>query len=177
MRRRLVGPQAISANAMAQEVGVPQKSLSQRLRATRNVEGMAPSWNPKKKWTGAEKLRIVIEARGLCETDLGAILRPRRPSSAAFRTSSASYAGRMGHWRRRRPSWCKKGPGDLGGRGRRHAPETRVMICALIDAAVLAGARRAPACRVVGLSGRTVERWRAGADMDARHGPHHVPMP
>ena len=49
------------------------------------------------------------------------------------------------------------------------------MIGALIDDAVLAGARRGPACRVVGLSVRTVERWRAGADMDARHGPHRVP--
>ncbi len=49
------------------------------------------------------------------------------------------------------------------------------MIRALIDAAVLAGARRGPACRVVGLSVRTVERWRTGAAMDARHGPHRVP--
>jgi putative transposase len=49
------------------------------------------------------------------------------------------------------------------------------MIRALIDDAVAAGARRSPACRVVGLSVRTVERWRAGADVDARHGPHHVP--
>jgi hypothetical protein len=29
----------------------------------------------KKRWTGAEKLRVVIEARGLSETDLGALLR------------------------------------------------------------------------------------------------------
>ena len=29
----------------------------------------------KKRWTGAEKLRVVIEARGLSETDLGTLLR------------------------------------------------------------------------------------------------------
>lgn len=49
------------------------------------------------------------------------------------------------------------------------------MIHALIEAAVLAGARRGPACRLLGLSARTIERWRAGSDADARHGPHHVP--
>lgn len=49
------------------------------------------------------------------------------------------------------------------------------MIRALIEAAVLAGARRGPACRLVGLSVRTVERWRVGPDADARHGPHHRP--
>lgn len=49
------------------------------------------------------------------------------------------------------------------------------MIQALIETAVLAGARRGPACRLVGLSVRTVERWRTGLDADARHGPHHRP--
>lgn len=49
------------------------------------------------------------------------------------------------------------------------------MILALIEAAVLAGARRGPACRLVGLSVRTVERWRTGPDADERHGPHHRP--
>ncbi len=75
MLRRLVGPQAISANALAQEVGVPQASLSRWLRAAGTIEGMTPSSNPKKKWTGAEKLRVVSAARDLSETDLGALLR------------------------------------------------------------------------------------------------------
>ena len=75
MLRRLIGPQAISANALAQKVGVAQNSLSRWLRESRNVGGMAPSSNPKRKWTGAEKLRVVSEARGLSETDLGALLR------------------------------------------------------------------------------------------------------
>lgn len=43
------------------------------LRESRNVEGMASS--KKQKWTGAEKLRVVIAARGLSETELGALLR------------------------------------------------------------------------------------------------------
>jgi len=48
----------------------------------------------------------------------------------------------------------------------------------LIEDAVTAGARRAPACQLVGLSVRTMERWRAdpeGTTADARHGPHHAP--
>jgi putative transposase len=47
------------------------------------------------------------------------------------------------------------------------------MIRALIEAAVVAGARRGPACRLVGLSVRTVERWRVEVEaIDGRHGPH-----
>jgi putative transposase len=52
------------------------------------------------------------------------------------------------------------------------------MIRVLIEEAVVAGARRAPACQLVGLSARSVERWRAGPDdtaEDARHGPRHAP--
>lgn len=48
----------------------------------------------------------------------------------------------------------------------------------LIEEAVTAGARRAEACQLLGLSVRTVERWRegpAGRPADARHGPHHAP--
>jgi len=46
---------------------------------------------------------------------------------------------------------------------------------ALIAEAVTAGARRAPACGVLGLSVRTVERWSAQPAADARHGPRPVP--
>jgi transposase-like protein len=73
MLRRLMGPSAMSANALAHEVGVGQPLLSRWLRESRNVEGMGAS--KKKKWTGAEKLRVVTEARGLNENELGALLR------------------------------------------------------------------------------------------------------
>lgn len=49
------------------------------------------------------------------------------------------------------------------------------MIGALIEDAVASGARRAAACRAVGLSARTVERWRGAHPDDARDGPHHAP--
>jgi putative transposase len=50
------------------------------------------------------------------------------------------------------------------------------MILALLAEAQAAGARLLPACRVVGLSLRTVERWRRVPDgEDARRGPHQQP--
>ena len=56
------------------------------------------------------------------------------------------------------------------------------MTRALIEEAVTAGARRAPACHLLGLSVRTVERWRLGtaveasqAPQDLRPGPRHAP--
>jgi transposase InsO family protein len=49
------------------------------------------------------------------------------------------------------------------------------MICGWIDAAVAARARRAPACQVLGLSVRTVERWRGAHPEDARDGPRRAP--
>lgn len=75
MLRRLIGPSAMSANALAKEVGVNQVLLSRWLRESRTVEDMASSKKTKKKWTGAEKLRVVIAARGLSETELGILLR------------------------------------------------------------------------------------------------------
>jgi putative transposase len=50
------------------------------------------------------------------------------------------------------------------------------MILALISEAQAAGARLEPACRLVGLSARTIERWREYPDAeDGRHGPQHRP--
>ena len=76
MVARLVGPRAMSANALSQEVGVSQVALSRWLRETRSVGCMTQSSGKKKKsWTGAEKLRVLTEAAGLSESDLGALLR------------------------------------------------------------------------------------------------------
>jgi hypothetical protein len=74
MLRRLIGPDAVSANALAREVGVGQTMLSRWLRESRSVEPMSSS-KKKNRWTGAEKLRVLLEARGLSETALGALLR------------------------------------------------------------------------------------------------------
>lgn len=49
------------------------------------------------------------------------------------------------------------------------------MIIADIETAVVAGARRGAACTVVGLSARTLERWRGTHPTDERHGCKHAP--
>ena len=49
------------------------------------------------------------------------------------------------------------------------------MIVTVIEDAVTAGARRHAACAQLGLSRRTVERWRGAHPEDDRHGPDHVP--
>jgi hypothetical protein len=73
MLHRMLGPSRMSANALAQEVGVAQTVLSRWRRESPTVEGMSSS--KKKKWTGAERLRVIIEAQGLTESELGALLR------------------------------------------------------------------------------------------------------
>jgi hypothetical protein len=55
----------------------------------------------------------------------------------------------------------KKAQASLSGRGRMISLPDREHIVALIDEAVESGARRRPAAHLLGLSVRTVERWRA----------------
>ena len=45
----------------------------------------------------------------------------------------------------------------------------------LIAEAVAAGARQHHACQLVGVSARTLERWRAEPADDARRGPRRAP--
>ena len=59
----------------------------------------------------------------------------------------------------------------MGGRGRQHAGEERSVTLELIAEAEAAGARTEVACEALGLSVRTVERWRGGASEDLREGP------
>jgi transposase len=70
--QRLIGPRAFSANRLAAEVGVPQVTLSGWLASARSVPTMT---TPQMQWTGAQKLRVVLAAHGLSETELGALLR------------------------------------------------------------------------------------------------------
>jgi transposase InsO family protein len=62
----------------------------------------------------------------------------------------------------------------VGGRGRRHGREERRLICELVDEAVAAGARLAPACDLLGIDLRSLQRWRHNLD-DGRRGPNHDP--
>ncbi len=97
--QRLVGPRAISAYRLSAEVGVSQMTLSRWLAAARTVPDMA---TPGKKWTGAQKLRVVLAAHGLSETDLGALLR-REGLHAGWPFGRGARARRLD---RMQDPWC-----------------------------------------------------------------------
>lgn len=73
--QRLIGPRAVSANRLAETAGVSQEPLSRWLRQARSVNGMPSPKKRTPRWTGAEKLRVVLAAEGLEDEALGALLR------------------------------------------------------------------------------------------------------
>ena len=85
MVERMTGPRRMSANALAQEVGINQPTLSRWLRDAATVgdvskkkakakrsqpEGRRPS-----EWSAEEKVRVVMAAAAIAETELGPFLR------------------------------------------------------------------------------------------------------
>ena len=84
MVSKMVGLRAVSASALAAEVGINQPTLSRWLREARIVPDMAKkSRRPKDRvrpqrpqdWSPEEKLRVVVESLGLTDEELGAFLR------------------------------------------------------------------------------------------------------
>jgi len=76
MVERMVGPRAVSASALSREVGVAQPVLSRWLLKASIVDGMSASRKTTtKRWTGAEKWRVVLAASQCSQSDLGALLR------------------------------------------------------------------------------------------------------
>jgi transposase len=88
MVERMSGPSAISANALAREVGIQQATLSRWLRKAGTVAWMAkkqPKASSRSTAVGAvrrpsdrsmeEKIRIVMEASAVSEAELGSFMR------------------------------------------------------------------------------------------------------
>ena len=85
MVQRMSGPGGESATALSRKVGVPQATLSRWLREAGRVGGMnekreesPPGARVSKRpedWTSEEKLKVVAEAVGLDDTELGVLLR------------------------------------------------------------------------------------------------------
>lgn len=76
--RRLSGPKAMTATALAQEVGIAQPTLSRWLtEATLRSMTVDEPKSPKssKDWTPVEKFRALAQAEGLDGEALGAFLR------------------------------------------------------------------------------------------------------
>lgn len=82
MVQRMTGPYARSAKSLARETGVAQATLSRWLIQARKIGAMpkkdreVPESDVRRKERSAEeKMRLVVEARGLSEDELGAFLR------------------------------------------------------------------------------------------------------
>lgn len=78
MVRRMIGPPKASANALARETSVSQATLcrwaQEARKAGKGVEAKSPLGEPRK-WTVAEKVRVLALAEGLEGEALGALLR------------------------------------------------------------------------------------------------------
>lgn len=85
MVQRMSGPGGESATALSGKVGVPQATLSRWLREAGMVGGMnekreesppgASEARRPEDWTAEEKLKVVAEAMGLDDAELGILLR------------------------------------------------------------------------------------------------------
>lgn len=92
MVRRMTGPDGLSANALAEDIGISQPTLSRWLRdsTSAKVSLMANSKTRKHKrprdWTPGEKIAVVAEAEGLAAEELGAFLRRKGLHQAQLET-------------------------------------------------------------------------------------------
>jgi transposase len=101
MVQRMMGPRARSANALSEEVGVHQPTLSRWLREARGSLGAMSKDPPKasppissspaskqrraEDWSAEERLRVVVEAGRLSDSELGAFLRREGLHEATLR--------------------------------------------------------------------------------------------
>lgn len=93
MVQRMVGPAAISASRLAQEVGIGQPTLSKwrrdaegRIRRVK-FDSPPPSPRPPRRpedWSSEDRLRAVLEASRLSDEELGAFLRHEGISEAVL---------------------------------------------------------------------------------------------
>ena len=81
MVRRMTGPDALSATALARETGIAQPTLSRWLRTAGTVAPMSDSHDraPRRPqdWNADEIMAVITEAVGLSDEDLGVFLRRR----------------------------------------------------------------------------------------------------
>jgi transposase-like protein len=157
MTKRMTGPNAMSANALSQEVGIPQSTLSRWLRVAGTVglvgkkrkatpstatskdtstAASRPTSRRTQDWTLQEKLRVVIEAAELPDEELGVLLRREglhREQLEQWRVAAAEALG-QGRGRGRRG---KQGPTPEQKRIRELERQLRHKEKALAEAAAL----------------------------------------
>ena len=83
MVERMLGPNRVSANALSQEMGIGQPTLSRWLREAGNMVTVSKNDPPKRPakraedWTPQEKFEAVMEAAAIPDEDLGVWLRSK----------------------------------------------------------------------------------------------------
>lgn len=152
MVKRLVGPERISAAALAREVGVSQPTLSRWKQQARTLPAMSDSKDkPEKKaksprqWSAAEKLRAVVEAAELSGEQLGEFL----PSNGFIKLEDAgARQSKVCELLDLDPgtvrSWIKQGVGDDGRAGPKRSPRNKISI---EERAEILGIAKSPECR------------------------------
>ncbi len=131
--QRLMGPRAVSANKLAETVGVSQETLSRWLRQARSVTGMPSPKERTPRWTGAEKLRVVLAAEGSDDEALGALLRQEGLHAAQLAAWRAAAEAALNAPVPRRPA----GPSPEAQRIEELERELRRKEAALAEAAAL----------------------------------------
>ena len=91
MVRKMASPGGPSANALAQDMGVHQSTLSRWLRQAARVEDMKKRGQSSRSWSAAQKLEAVLEAASLSEDDLGPFLRRK----GLYRRDLEQWRGEM----------------------------------------------------------------------------------
>ncbi len=105
---KLAAPGGPSANALAQEVGIHQSTLSRWLRAGR-VEGMKNKTSRRPQdWTAAEKLEAVLESSSFCEEEVGGFVRRK----GLYRTHLEQWRQQMLHSLDAKPQRWRKSTKD-----------------------------------------------------------------
>lgn len=91
MVSRLVGPKAMSAQALSKETGLAQATLSRWLREASTLKRPMPPKDDEKpaakqlqEWTPEEKFAVVLEAASLSEGELGVLLRSKGLTAAVL---------------------------------------------------------------------------------------------
>lgn len=109
--QRLLGPEAMTVNALAEETGVSQQTLSRWRIAASTVPAMSQhkkqdgsgSAKSPRQWTAAEKLQVVLDAAPLSDAELGAFLRERGLHTAQLVSWRATIAAALAEKRPRKP--------------------------------------------------------------------------
>lgn len=119
MVARLMGPNAVSARALAKETGISLATLSRWKQAAAMIPAMPSKQPPKPKQskksnstatsakrqrTGADKLALVVAAEGLEDEDLGTFLRREGVHLAELEQWRKLASDALGDMRRPAPS-------------------------------------------------------------------------